>query len=94
MMKNVKDLLPIGSIVLLKDAEKRVMIFGVCQTDTDTGREFDYIAVMYPEGNIGESMRFLFNHSDIQEICFRGYHDEERTVFLTNLQTFYDRKNA
>ena len=29
----VKDLLPIGSVVLLKDGEKRLMINGIMQTD-------------------------------------------------------------
>ena len=29
----IKDLLPIGSIVLLKDGEKRLMINGIMQSD-------------------------------------------------------------
>jgi hypothetical protein len=31
-MTNIKDLLPIGSIVLLKNAKKRLMISGIRQT--------------------------------------------------------------
>lgn len=88
--RNVKELLPIGSVVLLKGAEKRVMIFGVCQTDKESGKEFDYIAVLYPEGNLGDGMRYLFNHEDIEKIEFKGYHEQEREEFLGRLQEFYD----
>lgn len=86
---NVKDLLPIGSVVLLKNGTKRVMIFGVKQTDNETGIEYDYISVLYPEGNVGEVGQYLFNHSDIAEIYFRGYEDEEREGFIEALDKFY-----
>ena len=33
----VKELLPIGSVVLLKNGKKRVMIYGIKQTNNDTG---------------------------------------------------------
>ena len=59
---NVKDLLPIGSVIQLKGAEKRLMVFGVRQTDRSDKKEYDYIGVLYPEGNIGEQGQFLFNH--------------------------------
>ena len=64
----VKNLLPIGSVVLLKDGTKRLMIFGIKQTDNSTNIEYDYIGVLYPEGNIGENGQFLFNHEDIQNV--------------------------
>lgn len=35
----IRELLPIGSVVLLKDGQKRVMIYGVKQTDTSTDKE-------------------------------------------------------
>lgn len=92
LMKDVRELLPIGSIVLLKEAEKRLMVFGVRQTDEDTGTEYDYIGVLYPEGNLGENVRFLFNHEDIQEIYFRGFDDEERTQFMQRLYDYFESK--
>ena len=72
----IKGLLPIGSVVLLKNGQKRLMIFGVKQTDNDTGVEYDYIGVMYPEGNMGEAGQYLFNHSDIDQEFFRGYEND------------------
>lgn len=34
-MENIKELLPIGTVVILKDATKRLMISGVMQNDTE-----------------------------------------------------------
>lgn len=87
---NVNELLPIGSIVLLEGAEKKLMIFGVCQTQLEENKDFDYIGVVYPEGNMGEGSQFLFNHSDIEEIVFRGYEDEERDNFLEMLNSYFE----
>ena len=85
----VKELLPIGSVVLLNEAVKKLMIYGVKQTDPDDDKEYDYIGVMYPEGNLGEVGTFLFNHSYIAEVFFTGYEDDERETFLENLSDFY-----
>ena len=87
---NVNELLPIGSIVLLEGAEKKLMIFGVGQTQLEENKDFDYIGVVYPEGNMGEGSQFLFNHSDIEEIVFRGYEDEGRDNFLEMLNSYFE----
>ncbi len=88
----IKDLLPIGSVVLLKGAEKKIMIFGIKQSDGDnTTLEYDYVAVMYPEGNLGVEYQFLFNHADISEVVFRGFEDEERAKFIEQLAGIYDK---
>lgn len=84
------NLYPIGSIVLLEGAEKKLMIFGVGQTQLEENKDFDYIGVVYPEGNMGEGSQFLFNHSDIEEIVFRGYEDEERDNFLEMLNSYFE----
>lgn len=87
----IKDLLPIGTIVLLKDGEKRLMVNGIMQTDAGgTGKNFDYMGVLYPEGHIGEGFQYLFNHEDIEEIIFRGYEDSERIGFLNKLANMYE----
>jgi len=86
-MPQTNQLLPIGSIVLLKGGRKRLMVFGVMQNDGEnTDKVFDYIGVIYPEGNIGLKSQFLFNHSDIEEVYYRGYDDIERQEFIKNLE--------
>ena len=85
MSTEINKLLPIGSVIALKDAEKRLMIFGIKQIDTTTNIEYDYVGVIYPEGNIGQDMQFLFNHEDIEAVFFLGYEDVERQVFINEL---------
>ena len=92
LKSDIRTLLPIGSVVRLNGAEKRLMIFGVRQTNEQTNQEYDYIGVLYPEGNMGEEMRFLFDHSDIQEIVFTGYNDPEREEFLENLKEYFAQR--
>lgn len=88
----IKDLLPIGSIVLLKDGEKRLMINGIMQSDVnENGQEYDYLGILYPEGHIGDQFQYLFNHEDIKAIVFRGFEDTERTEFLEKLANLYER---
>lgn len=94
----IKDLLPIGSIVILKDGEQPLMIYGIMQSDGEGGlfkkpKEYDYVSVPYPQGNLGPGMIYLFNHEDIQEIIFRGYEDEERDKFLDELSNHYEKEN-
>ena len=85
-----KELLPIGSVVLLKDAVKKLMIYGVGQTDATTDKDYDYIGVMYPEGNMGEGSQYLFNHGDIDQVFFRGFSDDERDTFIERLRDYYE----
>lgn len=88
----VKELLPIGSIVLLKEGEKRLMIDGIMQSDASgNGENYDYLGILYPEGHIGDEYQYLFNHEDIDQVFFRGYEDEERDEFLTRLSAFFEK---
>lgn len=92
LMNDVRQLLPIGSVIKLRGAEKYLMIFGLRQTDVKSDREFDYIGVMYPEGNISEELRFMFDHEDIVEIAFRGLETAEHKAFLEKLHNFYSKQ--
>ena len=85
----IEELLSIGSVVLLKNGTKKLMICGIKQTSVEDEQEYDYIGVMYPEGYIGGEYQFLFNHEDIETVCFKGFEDEERTTFINNLSAYY-----
>ncbi|MFL0250143.1 DUF4176 domain-containing protein [Clostridium neuense] len=73
--------LPIGSVVLLKESNKRLMIYGVKQIAAETKKEYDYIACLFPEGNIDAEHTYLFNHDQIDRIFFIGMQDEEQMEF-------------
>lgn len=79
--------LPIGSVVLLKNAEKRVMITGFCCLSLkDENKIYDYCGCIYPEGVINSEGTLLFNHDKIDKICAVGYRDEECSNFIENLK--------
>lgn len=73
-MDNIKDLLPIGSVVVLKDAEKALMIIGILPRSEEGVK--DYIGVLYPEGYINSEMFLVFDHKDIDTILFRGFYGD------------------
>ena len=77
----MKEYLPIGTVVLLKNGSKKVMIYGRKQIATENGQEFDYVACLYPEGKIKDDYTFLFNNENIDKIIFKGYSDEEEVEF-------------
>ncbi len=73
-------LLPIGSVVLIGDSKKRVMIVGVCQKDKNQ-RLWDYTGVIFPEGYLDPEKMFLFNNNQISRVFALGYQDEEQLAF-------------
>jgi len=79
-------LLPIGSVVLLKDSTKRVMIYGRLQREVDGERVWDYIGCLFPEGNIDVNHSFLFDNVQIESVFFVGCQDEEEMRFQQYLQ--------
>ncbi|ABY44392.1 MULTISPECIES: DUF4176 domain-containing protein [Bacillus] len=80
------QLFPIGSIVILKEGTKKLMIFGrKQQVETDEVRKFDYMGCPYPEGYLNPDFTYLFNHDDIQEVVSTGYEDQEERTFQENV---------
>lgn len=75
-------MLPIGSIVYLKDGVKKLMILnrGPVIQNNDREEFFDYSGCIYPIGfNIDEI--FYFNKDNIDRIVFEGYSNEEEVRF-------------
>ena len=88
MFEKIKDLLPLGSVVELRGAERRVMITGYFQTQEEDQTDetiFDYAGIFYPEGNMMPDMNILFNHEDILRVDFKGFNDYERQQFIKNV---------
>jgi len=78
----MKEYLPLGSIVMLVDGQKAIMVYGRKQIHAASGQEFDYVACLYPEGNINDDFTYLFNHDQIAEVIHTGYADEEDAQFV------------
>lgn len=74
----MKDMLPVGAVVLLDGAEVPLMIVGYMVKGIDE-KERDYMGVPYPIGYTSLDSIRGFNHSDIKEVLFEGY--KENIVF-------------
>lgn len=87
-----KNLLPIGTIVLLKGGIRKLMITGIKVASTENqDRVYDYIGVLYPEGFMGEQGNFMFNHSEINDVIYMGYTNPERDDFINFLEEQSDK---
>lgn len=75
------QLLPLGSIVVLNSGFKKLMIIGRKILQGENEKFYDYLGCLYPEGDIGDEYKFIFNHEDIDKIVFKGYEDEEEEAF-------------
>ncbi len=78
---NYQELLPIGSVVLLKGAESKLMITGRIVCDEKMEHIYDYVGVIYPLGMSGEADQYFFDRDAIDIPFFIGYQDEEELEF-------------
>ena len=95
MIKDVHDLLPVGSVVLLHNGTDRVIINGYLPYNAEDDTTYDYLGQPYPVGQITEFVAefnlykntndLVFNHENIQSIIFKGYNDSEREDMLNKL---------
>ena len=81
----IEDYLPIGSIVKIENNIK-LMITGIKIKNFKSNKSYDYIAVLYPEGFMGFQNFLFINHNSIKEVLFRGFEDEDRKKFITNIK--------
>ena len=78
--------LPVGTVVILKNGKKRMMITGFIATGKETGdKVFDYIGCLYPEGVISSDRNLLFDHDQIAQVFYMGYVDDEQKEFMVKL---------
>lgn len=88
----MKDYLPLGSVVKLKNGKKSVMIIGVNQ-DSQDKNNYDYVSVLHPEGYINPDFFFLFNNDDISEVSFMGCINSETQLFREMLLNAEKKEN-
>lgn len=87
ILKKYPKYLPIGSIVILKDGWKKIMITGYKPKDMqDEGKVYDYLGYLYPEGIINSNINILFNHEDIRKLIAIGLRDDEQKDFISKIE--------
>jgi hypothetical protein len=81
-MMEQKGFLPLGSIVILKGALKKLMI--VSRASVLNNKYFDYGAILYPEGMIDENVAY-FNGEDIVKVVSEAYTDDDDALMVEQL---------
>ena len=93
--------LPIGTVVLLENGTKELMITRYCIIPGDTeikdGEEveterklYEYGGCTYPEGILDNDIVYAFNHNQIKKICHMGYETDTQKEFSEALNQDYD----
>ena len=88
--------LPIGTVVLLKEATKKLMITGYCSAQPEEpNKVFDYVGMLFPEGNLMGDDVALFNHDQINSIEHMGLdNDEFKSLDKTMKEALEEEKQA
>lgn len=76
----MNNLLPIGTVVMLKEGTKKVMITGYKSKTPDDAKVYDYNGCVFPEGFV-ENVYCLFNQSEIDEVFYLGLENDESKDF-------------
>ena len=75
--------LPIGSVCTLKGKSRKVMITGYYSVKFNGNLKInDYKGCVYPEGLLISDQTISFNHTDIENIDFIGFKNEEQEKFM------------
>ena len=84
---NYEKYLPIGSVVMLKNGTKRLMVtgYGIMPNDDET-KIYDYCGCLFPEGVIDTEEVAVFNHEQIDKVYCIGFKDEEQEKFMQELK--------
>lgn len=86
--------LPIGTVVVLKNATKRLMITGFCPViESEPNNTYDYAGCLYPEGVIASDENFIFNHEQIHKVYFLGFSDDNEKKFKEALKASIEKLN-
>ena len=86
--------LPVGTVVLLKEGTKRVMITGFCTMEEGKqDKVFDYCGCLFPEGFISMDKNLLFDHDQIARVDHMGLVDDEEKEFKSKLNELVKQLN-
>lgn len=95
MEMNKERLLPIGSVVLVKGSIKKLVIVarGLAAKENEGLKIYDYGAVTYPEGLVGENL-LNFDADSIEEVIYEGYSDEDEERMEANIESWLEETRA
>ena len=90
----IENILPIGSVVELKDVDMKVYIAGYCsETANRPGYVYDYSGFVFPIGYSGGNTVVSFDSQQIKSVLSYGYQDEEQFEFMEKLKKIAETIN-
>lgn len=79
-------LLPIGSVVQLKNSTARVMVAGyLTRAASNPNYVWDYSGFKFPIGYVSNDEVYCFDQEQIEEVLALGYQDTEQFIFIDKL---------
>lgn len=86
-----KKTYPLGTVVMLHGGKKRLMIVGFYPLNEEkTGKAYDYIGCLFPEGLLATDKFAMFNHDQIEKVYHEGLNDEEEKEFKERLESVFE----
>ena len=94
-MVDYERVLPIGTVVLLQNAEKRLMIIGYQRRSAQGGDKiYDYCGCLYPEGYTSPRDTAIFDHSQIERVISMGLQNPAQIGFAEKLRTVIEEREG
>lgn len=94
-MINEQKILPLGSVVTLKNGDgSQLMIIARASIIEEKRKEvyYDYGSVLIPQGMLAPEAVYFFNRENVDEVLFYGYENEEEVKFANEYDSMI--KNA
>lgn len=91
----MKEILPIGAVVLLEEVVDSLMIIGYLPKGIDENFR-DYMGVPYPTGLMSMEDVKAFNKEDIKKVIFEGNKENllfQKFIEKINKDELFDKKN-
>lgn len=85
-MYMMNNLLPVGTIVSLRFNKGKFMIIGFCTKEGNSGKVYDYSAVVYPTGLYSFDEVVMFNREYIKKVYYMGYQSDEDVAFKAEIE--------
>ena len=79
----IDNILPIGTVVKLKDINTKIIICGYCsESENESKYVWDYSGFGFPLGYTNPNMIVSFDSDQIETIITYGFQDEEQLNYM------------
>lgn len=85
------NLLPLGSVVLLKKTDERAVIIGRMIKEKETGIIHQYAGCLYPKGCVNSNQLLVFDTNDIQMLLAIGYQNSKEIQYRKAVEDLLEK---